>query len=261
MITNSFFFFCLAPKKTQSPKKPQTIFPKQSDFREGSFQPEPGPSSSTLRQSNLDSFFELDKSNRSAKPQTKSIALFDEPKQTETTESEKFGVENAFGFDDTDVDDEPPMPRSAHNSSSLIATVRDVKESKKGKVFLNARVKSSAKIPARVSAGEVKRVLRKKAEPKPEINESVKKILPFDSDDDDNEFVKKSEKNNNLKKPVMKTPKEVMLDAISFSDTFDLQKPDEWQVPENDVPLFIDLEPVHFNKVKTKSLTLHKNKC
>ena len=44
--------------------------------------------------------------------------------------------------------------------------------------------------------------------------------------------------------------KKVLLDAVSFSDTFDIENEEEMEskLPDN-VPFFIDLEPIHFKQV------------
>lgn len=247
-------------------------------------EPEAGPSwrgspiKGALRQSNLNNFLNIDEVPQSACISTKH-GIFDDVHSTPINGRkpkrliEDLNVDNAFGFDDGD---------SETPSTSLIVTEENVKESDKGKVFVGARVKSS--VPSRNSQNTVKQTLlkaiaNKKPVATPPVGSKVKKIIvkekkaseEVDSDvakktivkenekvskvvdsdvcssDEDDDMLRKDVENNNEPKP----PKEAILDAVSFSDTFDVlsEKGEiEKKIPD-EVPLFVDLEPVHFTKV------------
>lgn len=165
-------------------------------------------------------------------------------------------IQNAFGFDDFESDDTPSVESASHVK---IATEADVKNSVKGKLFPKARVKSN--LPSRISGNTVKTLLKNVL--KKNVIEKVPEILQEQEDSDasgtDNDsvncqFVNYKESEEDKKK--------VVLDAISFSDTFDIlsENGEELKVPE-EMPLFVDLEPAHFTEVIYRHSLLYFSSC
>ncbi|XP_058808438.1 uncharacterized protein LOC131674023 [Phymastichus coffea] len=174
---------------------------------------------------------------------------------------EEANIENAFGFDDFDCDD----ASNVENVSAVkIATEADVKKSVKGKLFPKARVKSA--VPSKISGNTAKKtffkaVLKKKA---------IEKLSEFHqkAEEDSDSSGKDSENKNDQLVPYTESEndkKKTILDAITFSDTFDVLSENgaelEAKVPE-EIPLFVDLEPVHFTDPPRRSYNKRKrNVC
>ncbi|XP_014205824.1 uncharacterized protein LOC106637533 isoform X2 [Copidosoma floridanum] len=220
-----------------------------------------------LKQTNLNAFL-----NRIEMPESTCIStphgIFDDipasprkPKKLKEQNVE-FNAKNAFGFDDDDDDttDEILFVESAPHSK--IVTEEDVKSSVKGKVFTNARVKSAMSVKAS----------KKKANKKPLLKAVLKKnrkqeeMTTENSDDSScstsSDAVKETEKtkNNAANDNDLEPKQKELLNAVSFSDTFDIISENEdlkSKIPE-EVPLFVDLEPVHFSKPPRRSYQKRK---
>ncbi|KAJ8674308.1 hypothetical protein QAD02_005570 [Eretmocerus hayati] len=228
-------------------------------------------SSPSLKQTNLDDFLDL-----AEKPESTRISashgIFDDVfstpingKRSRKTIVEA-NVDNAFGFDDCDVSD--IATAESHSSTPKIATIKDVKESKKGKVFVNARVKSS--IPSRISTNTVKKTLLRNIQKK-NLQRNIISAQIVKENDPPEDALEMDENSGNEENNVtlkdngysnrLADPKKAIIDSLSFSDTFDLlsEKEEELKskVPE-EVPLFVDLEPVHFSEPPRRSYNKRK---
>ena len=241
----------------QSPVSTSVKSLSQSSSQKENVDPDPeaGPSwldkpksTTVLRQSNLNNFLNLDEMPESTRIST-AHGIFDDPHSTPINGrkvkqlTEEPNIENAFGFDDCDLDEISQVSKS----TSMIATEKDVKMSVKGKLFPNARVKSA--VPSRITESTVKEALLKnvlkKTTPKKAL--AIPKEADGDIIEEEKDEMKKDAENNNESE----NKKKVVMDAVSFSDTFDVLSENgeiDKVVPE-EMPLFVDLEPAHFTKV------------
>ncbi|XP_014232171.1 uncharacterized protein LOC106656050 [Trichogramma pretiosum] len=203
------------------------------------------PNPKLLRQTTLHGFLNLEEvpeSTRILTPDGIFADVHSTPingrKQKKTTEEPN--LENAFGFDDGDDEDE-------------IEVCPSINVMKK-KLFTKMKAKPKT---SRISYNTVKQALltnimntKKSEEKMPEIFE---KNDQNDSDDSDNSSVASKDYSFNaeLKKNDSENLKESIL---TFSDTFDLhsEQGDDSLVPEKGL-LFFNLEPVHFSTPARRS--------
>ncbi|OXU29866.1 hypothetical protein TSAR_010792 [Trichomalopsis sarcophagae] len=230
-------------------------------------EPEAGPSScadksksALLRQSNLHNFLNLDEMPESTRIST-AHGIFGDVHSTpiagkKPKRSEEPNIDNAFGFDDYDISETTPIEDKS--SVSVIATEQDVRDSVKGKLFPKARVKSM--MPSRISENTIKKTLMKNVLVKKTSDKKQPEVFNESDESDfekENDTTRKDVENNN---ECRKSAKEVALDAVSFSDTFDILSENgdiESKVPEQ-IPLFVDLEPVHFTQPPRRSYNKRK---
>jgi hypothetical protein len=145
-------------------------------------------------------------------------------------------IENAFGFDECDTSELSPVK---NEFTSLINKEKNIKENKNEKdklKVLSKNLKNTIKKPI------LKYVLKEKPKQKT-LEPFIKKNANIveEKNHETNERVVNSNEHESTNKSVIQ--------SISFSDTFDiLCEKQEIKLPE-EIPLFIDLQPVHFDKV------------
>ncbi|XP_015585394.1 muscle M-line assembly protein unc-89 [Cephus cinctus] len=241
-----------SPKRSLQQTQEIKATPGPSGLQKENLEPQPGPSGlqrrrlfdepKKLQQSKLNNFLNLDTMPESTRIST-THGIFDDAQSTPINGKPKKtykepDIKNAFGFEDSDSEletssiankenDVPPMKQPVSNES-----IRKVDD------LLRHKIKSIAK-PARVSLGEVKKVLH------PNVLKEKQNIMNAEKGDGKiTNYLKKSELQD---KETVKNKQS--FDVNSFSDTFDMMSDNEYQTDKEqttDPPLFADLEPSHF---------------
>ncbi|KAK0097840.1 hypothetical protein PV326_013329 [Microctonus aethiopoides] len=260
----------LAPSKT--PKKsphqknniPRTISPSlenihtlpESKLTDEVFEPQPGPSGLqkqspltdtwNMKQTNLNKYLNLPDMPESTRINTAhgifsddhgSTSIIGKPMKKVPTELPD--VYNAFGFDNDDDDDDDDKIIEMSPIKKIDNKLKTEKISAENK--LNNKV-PIIKQPLRFPVGEIKKTLL----PTKEV---------------ENKQIDEKQGENDVPKPndkyISKTKNDI-IHAIDFSDTFDNV---DHEIDENikEVPLFVDVEPVHFTQPPRYSYA-HKRK-
>ncbi|XP_034940987.1 uncharacterized protein [Chelonus insularis] len=208
------------------------------------FEPQPGPSGLQktkspddawkLKQTNLNKFLNLPDMPESTR--ISAGGIFDDVHSTPINGKKvkklaaQLDVVDAFGFDEPDDSsselekispiNREPVPLQAISNKKLLEDAR------KNLPKIN---KDSEAHPVRFSMGEIKKTLQKNKE-KDEVEEAISTV--------NQKFDHLTKKN--------------VVQAISFTDTFDVENEDKntQDIVETikEIPLFVDLEPVHFTQ-------------
>lgn len=248
----------ISPIKTSEPAS--SIYDKQNNINQ-----QPGPSGleqkrqplverRVKKQSNLHFFLNLPDMPESTKITTphgifddlnpsQSITKKTVKKTTNENNTKQLNVDNLFGFEDDIVDDNND---GVLNDSSLFSSPT------KKVVPIKKLTKPLVKKPRIISDDYLQRVTRLSVG-------QMNKLLKDDKTKNKNEKLKKDVESKNEKTPKMDkieaikahfgSTKAAVVEAKSFSDTFDAMSEEQEQSEIADVPLFVDLEPVHFNQV------------
>lgn len=255
-----------APNHQSPQKSPKKKKKKKSILGTPVFEPQPGPSGlqkqplrelKVLRQTNLNNFLSLDDTPERTEIRTPH-GIFDDVHSTPINgkylkKASQADIENAFGFDDINDDDDDmdnnPIMCQSEKPVSIVpkGILRDRRNNDQPR-----QQKSQIKKPVRFSAKEILRTLHERRV-KREENENAKEKQVIKQ--------KNQRKEKVIEEPVKEAQKENQekeKPVTNFSDTFDLF---EEQGNQNDgnkenssaLPLFADLEPTHFASV---SLTL-----
>ncbi|XP_011503903.1 PREDICTED: uncharacterized protein LOC105366977 [Ceratosolen solmsi marchali] len=207
-----------------------------------------------LRQSNLNNFLNIDQMPEETHIST-IHGIFNDVHST-PIKGRKFKkliieptIENAFGFDDSDVHEIP----SVNNSSmSIINKKHNVKSTKEN---TTSKVKDKLQISSRILENPAKKLILKsglKKKPKETIESYINKNINI-IEKNDNKTIEKLISGNELQ-----LSNKSVLDSILFSDTFDiLCEKKEIKLPK-EFPLFIDLQPVHFSEPPRRSYQKRK---
>ncbi|KAK2585567.1 hypothetical protein KPH14_010205 [Odynerus spinipes] len=246
------------PANVQTFSPSSSYAPKEKEEQSKEiFEPQPGPSglqkfkspsnNKPLQQTNLNAFLNIPEVPQSTTITT-AHGIYDDAHSTPISgkpiksikpiDTEHMEIDNAFGFkddsSDNNLDISPIYPDPESN---------DVQNKKVLKTDVPQTRKNSA-LPARLLAQEIKKTIAR---------ENV--------DNRENDAKNADKENIEVKKP-LSSEKSKYVDTTDFSDTFDVleeKENDETQKEQSDIPLFTDLEPVHFTQPPKRSYKRKRN--